>query len=74
MADTKISQLTPALSVTGPEVIPVVQGGTNNSVTASQVASLVSLASLGASPATHSRAACRRILPALLRAATARLP
>ena len=64
MADAKISQLTPALSVTGPEVIPVVQGGANKSVTASQVASLVTLAGLGAATAAQGGLADTALQPA----------
>ena len=71
MADTKISQLTPALSVTGPEVIPVVQGGANKSVTASQVASLVTLASLGAATAAQGGLADSAVQPGDLGTAAA---
>ncbi|MBP6735370.1 MAG: hypothetical protein KA142_11915 [Chromatiaceae bacterium] len=63
MADLKISQLTPALSVTGPEVIPAVQEGANKSVTAAQIAGLVTLSSLGAATAAQGGLAETAIQP-----------
>ena len=71
MADLKVSGLTPAVSVTGPEVIPVVQGGANKSVTASQVASLVTLASLGAATAAQGGLADSAVQPGDLGTAAA---
>lgn len=47
MADTKISAMTVASSLTGTELIPIVQSGTNKSVTTAVVQSYVGLPTLG---------------------------
>lgn len=64
MADLKISQLTPAVSVTGPEILPAVQSGANKSVTAAQIAGLVTLANLGAASAAQGGLADTALQPA----------
>jgi hypothetical protein len=40
MAGEKISELTPAVSITGTELIPVATGGNNKSITPNQIAAL----------------------------------